>query len=77
MFVFGMIFLVDQIVVDVLDIITMHSHITYEQEGIRLPVFAFFQFSIPLYILICLTKVAKIPVFHPPLSLHLLGNSHS
>ena len=33
MFVFGMIFLVDGIVVDVMDIITTHSHVTYEQEG--------------------------------------------
>ena len=28
-----MIFLVDQIVIDVMDIITTHSHVTYEQEG--------------------------------------------
>ena len=28
-----MVFLVDGIVVDVMDIITTHSHVTYEQEG--------------------------------------------
>ncbi len=32
-FAFGMIFLVDQIVVDVMDIIRTHSHVTYKQEG--------------------------------------------
>ena len=36
-FVFMIIFLVDQIVVDVMDIITTHNHITYEQEGIASP----------------------------------------